>query len=709
MDYSLIMDNDSGYISHYQESNFDSLSESGFKAKASLELDYLNEDALLEKPFVINHCSRSESFDSVINSSQESVRTRFSGLEDSVPSDSSFVIPQVPQIFWDPDENKENIDTSSNFNSSKESNNSFTTTPTKSFSHKVLANVTNTYDQNQAVIGKNIFSDKENIRPSITPHKSYENRITADTSPDLFDEEEETLKSVMPSKISPKDTPKENYCVKDLKLLRKVQSSLNGVHPPPCVTITQITVTEMLDKIQENKHLFWKTSSTVTSESLNSLLINDKPDCVNSSWPEILKARHLGLHYNRSKVSEDLEHLCLKYAERYIGAETQSSCTIFDSNPCNLQKRKVVKPKWGAKSPGRRLSHLARRRITFSSSNLQTSSSSAILGSRARQILIDARKLNSMKKSPRKSPRKTPSKSPFKIKKMTPSSSAKKKLAMRFRQMSGEFENSNSSFSSCSSNQSVLSFKRSLFGGDRDIGSFSGPIEKKSTKRALFSSPLKHSPKKSPFKTGKRKRIDFDEGNPSKLPRSSSLNVSKPDQKPSFNRSLSDTTSKLNSSKSEELSDQHKKKLQWAVYESLRLQNVTPTHPQYKVFASVLARVTRKFLPGLKFEGRTTEKMFRIARHHSYAVVKGKTVDEIVNEYVKNRIKNQKPQGYIGIEEFNGLKKDEVSDKENILHDRSNSENIEKRREVPGPKTRFLSSNRIERIKKVISFDEKDS
>ena len=95
--------------------------------------------------------------------------------------------------------------------------------------------------------------------------------------------------------------------------------------------------------------------------------------------------------HNRNKVSEDFEHLCLKYAERYIGAETQSSCTVFDSNPPSSQKRKMSKPRWSVKSPGRRLSHLARRRITFSSANLQANSSSAILGSRARQILVDAR------------------------------------------------------------------------------------------------------------------------------------------------------------------------------------------------------------------------------------------------------------------------------------------------------------------------------
>lgn len=135
-----------------------------------------------------------------------------------------------------------------------------------------------------------------------------------------------------------------------------------------------------------------------------------------------------------------MEHLCTRYAERYVGAETQSSCTIFDPNLVSPSKRRSSKPKWGsARSPGRRLSHLARRRITFSSANLQSSSSSAIFGSRARQILVDTKKLNMLNK--KKSPKKTPTKSPFKVRKRTPSSSAKKKLALRFRQMSEELEN----------------------------------------------------------------------------------------------------------------------------------------------------------------------------------------------------------------------------------------------------------------------------
>jgi hypothetical protein len=700
MESVLIMDNDSGYVSHNHESNLDCLSENATKSYSENDI-YICEDALLEKPLVKNveNCDHFESVDSVINCSQESIKTEFSGFEDSDQSDTSLVIPVSKQIVWNTKERKESSSGSS-ISFSKNVN-------------KVLANVTNTYDKNvnQTVI-KSVAPDhdKENICPLKTPEKRYENRMTSDVSPDLFFEEEEALNVVMPIKRKSsvkKDSPEDD------KLLERVKNSLKGVYPPPSVTIIQMSVIQMLDKIQENKHLFWNSDSSVTGASTEkSLLITDKSECIHTKWPEILNFRYHGLHYNRNNDSEEFEHLCSKYAERYVGAETQSTCTVFESNPCSSQKRKLLKPKWGAKSPGRRLSHLARRRITFSSSNLQASSSSAILGSRARQILVDARNLSMSRRSPRKTARKTPSKSPFKIRKNTPSSSAKKKLVQRFRQMSGEFK---STAGNSSSDQSGHNFKRALFNGVPESGPSQVTVEIKSTRRALFPSPLKHSPqKKSPFKFGalekKRKRNDDDEGNPSKFIRSLSMDVQqmRPESKSVFSRTLSETITTRG--KQEELSEQHKKKLQLAVHESLRLQNVTPSHPQYKVFASVLARVTRRFLPNLRVEGRTSEKMFAIAKHHAHAVVKGKMVDEIINEYRKNKVKNQKPHGYIGIEEFNNLnnRSENYADKENILQDKINIiESIEKRREHSDSKSRLFIQNRIDRIKKVISFEEK--
>lgn len=59
--------------------------------------------------------------------------------------------------------------------------------------------------------------------------------------------------------------------------------------------------------------------------------------------------------------------------ERYLGAETQSTCnTLFAKQaPESATKRKVLGKRNVGQSPGRRLSHLARRRKAFSSANVQ--------------------------------------------------------------------------------------------------------------------------------------------------------------------------------------------------------------------------------------------------------------------------------------------------------------------------------------------------
>jgi hypothetical protein len=101
MESVLIMDNDSGYVSHNHESNLDCLSENATRSYSENDI-YICEDALLEKPLVKNveNCDHFESVDSVINCSQESIKTEFSGFEDSDQSDTSLVIPVSKQIVW---------------------------------------------------------------------------------------------------------------------------------------------------------------------------------------------------------------------------------------------------------------------------------------------------------------------------------------------------------------------------------------------------------------------------------------------------------------------------------------------------------------------------------------------------------------------------------------------------------------------------------
>lgn len=152
-----------------------------------------------------------------------------------------------------------------------------------------------------------------------------------------------------------------------------------------------------------------------------------------------------------------------------------------------------------------------------------------------------------------------------------------------------------------------------------------------------------------------------------------------------------------------ELSEIHKKKLQWAVYEALKTQKIGVSHPQYKAFACCLARVTRRFLPNLSAnaprpEGGTSERMLRIARQHVFAVTRGKSVDEIIQNVLESRSKIQpRPVGYVGLDDERNIK-----NKENIFHDTNNLNEISNSRKLDKVKT---LESKIDRVRKVINFD----
>lgn len=346
--------------------------------------------------------------------------------------------------------------------------------------------------------------------PSITPEKKFDVPLSATISPDIFGDEEVAVnnttnyfetQTLEQCKLSTQTKNEEIYVDKlDHKLLKRVQKGMSGVLPPPSVTIINMSSAEMLERIQANKDYFWNSDVIIekvdcenNESSLNSssdsrscsksLLLNieSSTNLDNAEFTQLLKYRYHGLHHNRSRVSEEIESMCEKYQKRFVGAETQSTCTVFELQVSSPTKRKMTKPRWGGKSPGRRLSHLARRRITFSSANLQTGGS-RLAGSRARQILVDARQMELLnrRKSPRKSPRKTPKKTPRKspkTKARTPSSSAKKKLAMKFRKLTGEFETS------------VPSTSETSFTFSKTTSSENNKGNTMSSKRALFQSP----------------------------------------------------------------------------------------------------------------------------------------------------------------------------------------------------------------------------
>ncbi|KAF2901418.1 hypothetical protein ILUMI_04765 [Ignelater luminosus] len=633
--------------------------------------------------------------------------------------------------------------------------------------------------------GKQSFKvqDSNWQKASLTPLKQYKNPVNPDISPELFSDEESLEQfSHNESFALIQKACEQKYTTKnDRKLLQRAQESLCGVLPPPSVTIIQMSVNEMLQRINANRHFFAVNSicdlvdncdtvnkTEVQTQSVNSsnlksnntyeikesLLVTCKREDFNpEDWPDIIQFRYHGLHYNRSKISEDFEHLCLKYAERYIGAETQSSCTVFGTDILSPSKRRC-KFKRVAKSPGKRLSHLAKRRISFTNIASQcgaAASSCSLIGARTRQIMVDARKfeLLSRRKSPRKkSPRKTPGKSPRK-KVNTPSSSSKKRFSLRLK--SNE-EDSLSSVASTSSSRASVT-KRALFQSPPDKGETTNGLlqlfgsnmsnessqsaKRRTPRRALFNSPLKSSPSKmsisslypakrkmtpkralfmSPEKSPskriencdrKRKRIDSESEQPNKISRiiSSELKSSSNESSRTVTRSQSSTTSSF---QTQDIVAHRKKKMLWAVAEALRSQNIDMKHPQFKVFASVLARLIRHFLPNLftngpRPEGSSTESMLRIARQHVFAVTRGKTVEQIIKE-AESKVRVAKPSGYVGLEKVESMR-----NKENVLQDRVNIIGSGRLQSDASHLNKNSRPANVERIRKVIDFGEEDN
>lgn len=96
--------------------------------------------------------------------------------------------------------------------------------------------------------------------------------------------------------------------------------------------------------------------------------------------------------YNRGKISEEFEILCQRLRDRYVGSETTSSCNVwFSIDISNKVHRVNSRRRSTGHSPGSRLSHLARRRRTFSSADLLNSSVAGQLPGNHRSAAVEQR------------------------------------------------------------------------------------------------------------------------------------------------------------------------------------------------------------------------------------------------------------------------------------------------------------------------------
>ncbi|KAI5709556.1 hypothetical protein M8J75_001213 [Diaphorina citri] len=176
--------------------------------------------------------------------------------------------------------------------------------------------------------------------------------------------------------------------VRDDKYVKHLRTTLAGIPPPPKFTIPQYSAAEMSDLYKKNSAEFLDFLSY--EEKTDDKAINDEMTAL--QFPDSMKCLYYGIHFNRGQLSVDLESLSDKYRERYVGCETSS--TVIDKVKSNTDhltgsaKKKARKHPWNY-SPGRRLSHLARRRQIFTSASMAKSCT----GNRSKSSVVDSKRM----------------------------------------------------------------------------------------------------------------------------------------------------------------------------------------------------------------------------------------------------------------------------------------------------------------------------
>lgn len=130
---------------------------------------------------------------------------------------------------------------------------------------------------------------------------------------------------------------------KEKTISKRIQNMLLGVLPPPSVTDVQHDIINMISLYKKNCAQFGfgtekQTETNSKDERRNKTFVPIELE--NVEWPKVQKFDAYGLHYNRTKYTENIEILYMKLIERNVGQETGSSFIYNASLNC---KRKPIR------------------------------------------------------------------------------------------------------------------------------------------------------------------------------------------------------------------------------------------------------------------------------------------------------------------------------------------------------------------------------
>ncbi|KAJ9584093.1 hypothetical protein L9F63_021565 [Diploptera punctata] len=420
-----------------------------------------------------------------------------------------------------------------------------------------------------------------------------------------------------------------------------------GVPPPPSVTIPQFEVPEILRLLKENKELMISTDLKkdndvgATKVKRTQLWPPSTDQIKNICWPESKSCCYYDVQFNHGKVSEDFETLCQKLRERFVGCETTSSCTVwFSQDTSNKINSMTNKRKNSGRSPGRRLSHLARRRQTFSSANLLNngtkplSSSLPSTASERRVLMVEVKKNGRRQKSKN-----------VRLQKEVPSAivtriqQTKRALFKSPPNVQRRISSASKSRSGSKKDRSTVdrnkiqNFKRALWPSEssesnksrtrheRVLTNISGHINVNEKRKREDSDAIMHSNKCS------RKLFSDSPKRKSNLTNDKSCrsNDNGENGLQALNRNHS-----AHKNSSAGLNERHKKKLLWAIAEALRGEGIGMRHESFRPCAGMLGYLVRSLLPDLnsKREGSTSDLMLKLSKTHVKDIIKKHKVAE---------------------------------------------------------------------------------
>lgn len=469
--------------------------------------------------------------------------------------------------------------------------------------------------------------DITNIEEEIGANPHENSKFVERSPEDLFadsDAEDEPSASFDVSSTSECDISN----VEEKKIYKKMKSLLSGVPPPLSAREVKMSPSVMLQRYQDNlaaDNLEPVTLTFGTSLFQSQLTIDEVKA---TSWPDSHKVRGFGLHYNCSSISESIEMMHLVLANRYAIETASSFFKSSDMTPSKQRtKRRVLQ------SPGTRLSHLAKRRTTFSSANLQAAKSNGVTN---RQIVLKSKKTG--KKHVRFAKTATPNR-PNSIKKR--GSHSKRRDMIEIKPSATRETSKRALFQS----PNLVVEKKPVI--SKDVAERADKL-----KRALFSPDNSVKRKREPDDTPvfqKTSRLSLQDYNPSQSATSKPLRsfsfhagsslLSQPNSTCGMPRTRSDI---LGSQK--ELTIHHKQKLLWAVATVLREKNIFTSNPDYKKYASALTRVVKTIFltyPDPTISS-TSVRMKKIASTYVLEVFKGTSYDDILQlEKVRREKRSQ--------------------------------------------------------------------